>query len=398
MKYVMVVPDGMSDTPVDALGGRTPLMAARTPTMEMLSQSGEVGRVLTVPEGMYPGSDVANMALMGYDPQGNYSGRGPLEAAAMGVPMEPRDVAFRCSLVSTDGERMADYSAGGISTKDAQALIALIEEKLSSASIHFFPGVGYRHVMRWSGGPVETRCMPPHEMMNEPLRAHYPQGEGEERLRRLIEDSYELLDPHPINRQRRDEGKPPANMTWYWGQGRVPPLKPFAMRWGLTGAVVAAVDLIKGLGKIIGLETPDVPGATGYVNTDYRSKGQTTLQLLEKHDFVYTHIEAPDEAGHHGDLEAKIYAIEQIDQHILAPVVEGLRARREPFRLMVVPDHATPLASRTHASGPVPYLCYDSRQSRRNDLPYDESILSEPGCPFVEEGFRLIGRLLEKEQ
>jgi 2,3-bisphosphoglycerate-independent phosphoglycerate mutase len=395
MKYVMIVPDGMADQPLAELNGRTPVMAARTPNMDTLAHEGFVGKVLTVPEGMYPGSDVANMALMGYDPIKHYSGRGPLEAAAIGVPLEPHDVAFRCSLVSTEGERLLDYSAGGIPTEDAHGLIELIEEKLSTSTIHFFPGVGYRHVMRWSQGPLETRCMPPHEIVGEPLQDNYPQGEGEEILRRLIQNSFEILEAHPMNRHRKEDGRPPANMIWFWGQGRKPNLQPFALRWGLTGGVIAAVDLIKGLGVLTGMEVPIVPGATGYVETDYRAKGDYALRLLAKHDFVYVHIEAPDEAGHQGDMEAKIWAIEQIDRHVINTVVEGLRKQNQAFRLMIVPDHATPVQVRTHTPGPVPFLLYDSTTPRRNDVPYDESILEEPSTPSIEEGYRLIETLIK---
>lgn len=395
MKYVMIVPDGMADQPLAELNGRTPVMAARTPSMDALAHEGIVGKVLTVPEGMYPGSDAANMALLGYDPHTHYSGRGPLEAAAIGVPMQLRDVAFRCSLVTTDGKRLLDYSAGGILTEQARTLIEVLEEKLSTPAIHFFPGVGYRHVLRWSGGGLDAVCMPPHEMTGELLDTHYPKGDGEDTLRRLIQDSYEILDPHPINRRRVEEGLAPANMIWLWGQGRSPQLQPFSLRWGLTGGVVAAVDLIKGLGVLAGLEVPYVPGATGYVQTDYQAKGDYALRLLAKHDFVYVHIEAPDEAGHQGDWEAKIWAIEQIDRHIVSTLVNGLREQNTGFRLIIVPDHATPVSVRTHTPGPVPFLLYDSTAPCRNDLPYDESILEEPGLPFIAEGYRLIETLIK---
>ncbi|MEN3000853.1 MAG: cofactor-independent phosphoglycerate mutase [Armatimonadota bacterium] len=394
MKFVLIVPDGMADWGLPELEGRTPLMAANTPYLDALARESLIGAVQTVPPGMYPGSDVANMALLGYDPRLHYTGRGPLEAAAMGVPLDPRDVAFRCSLISTDGEILLDHSGGGIPTDEARQLIMLLEEKLSTPRIHFFAGVGYRHVMRWSDGPTELVCTPPHEIVGQPLRAHLPRGDGEQTLRQLTEDSFELLDSHPINQRRRDEGKLPANMVWFWGQGRAPHLEPFSLKWGITGAVVAAVDLVKGLGVLAGLETPTVPGATGYVDTDYRAKGEYTLRMLQKHDFVYTHIEAPDEAGHHGDIEAKIWAIEQIDRHIIGQVVDGLRAQNQPFRLMVVPDHFTPIAKRTHAEGPVPFLLYDSQNPRTNRLPYDESVLDTPGIPLVEEGHRLIEWLI----
>jgi len=395
MKWVMIVPDGMADWALPELDGQTPLMKARTPAMDRLAREAILGKVLTVPEGMYPGSDVANMALLGYDPRQHYTGRGPIEAAAMGVELEPTDVAFRCSLISTDGERLLDYSGGNISTEEAHTLIQLLQEKLGTSKITFFPGVGYRHVMRWRGGPVEAVCVPPHEIVGSYLRDYYPQGDGEQTLIQLMEDSYEILSAHPINRRREDEGKLPANMIWLWGHGRVPKLEPFSLKWGKTGAVIAAVDVIRGLGRLAGLETPTVPGATGYIDTNYAGKGEYALRMLEKHDFVYVHIEAPDEAGHHGDVEAKIWAIEQIDKHIVAQIAEGLFARKEPFRMLIVPDHFTPVAKRTHAEGFVPFLLYDSRQPHPSRFLYDESILEEPNLPTIEEGYRLIETLLE---
>lgn len=395
MKWVMIVPDGMADWALPELDGQTPLMKARTPAMDRLARESILGKVLTVPEGMYPGSDVANMALLGYDPRQHYTGRGPIEAAAMGVEMEPTDVAFRCSLISTDGERLLDYSGGNISTEEARTLIQLLQEKLGTSKIAFFPGVGYRHVMRWRHGPVEVACVPPHEIVGSYLRDYYPHGDGEQTLIQLMEDSYEILSAHSINRRREDEGKLPANMIWLWGQGRAPKLKPFALKWGKTGAVIAAVDVIRGLGRLAGLETPTVPGATGYIDTNYAGKGEYALRMLEKHDFVYVHIEAPDEAGHHGDVEAKIWAIEQIDQHIVAQIAEGLFAHKEPFRMLILPDHFTPVAKRTHAEGFVPFLLYDSRQPHPSRFLYDETILEEPNLPTIEEGYRLIATLLE---
>lgn len=393
MKWVMIVPDGMADWAMAELDGQTPLMKARTPTMDRLARESVLGKVLTVPEGMYPGSDVANMALLGYDPRQHYTGRGPIEAIAMGVDLEPQDVAFRCSLISTDGERLIDYSGGNISNEEAHALIHLLQEKLGTSKVAFFAGVGYRHVMRWRSGPVEVLCTPPHEMVGERLQDRYPQGDGANTLIRLMEDSYEILSEHPINRRRQDEGKLPANMIWLWGQGRAPKMEPFALKFGKTGAVIAGVDVIRGLGRLAGLEVPTVPGATGYINTNYAGKGAYALRMLEKHDFVYVHIEAPDEAGHHGDIEAKIWSIEQIDKHIVAPIVEGLTATQERFRLLIVPDHFTPIAKRTHAEGAVPFMLYDSHKTHPSKLLYDESILEEPGLPSIEEGYRLIEML-----
>lgn len=393
MKWVMIVPDGMADWAIPEIDGHTPLMQARTPTMDQLARESVLGKVLTVPQGMYPGSDVANMALLGYAPCQHYTGRGPIEAIAMGVDLDPQDVAFRCSLISTDVERLVDYSGGNISNEEAHELIHLLQAKLGTSKISFFAGVGYRHVMRWRRGPVEVLCTPPHEMVGERLQDRYPQGDGANTLIRLMEDSYEILSEHPINRRRQDEGKLPANMIWLWGHGRAPKMEPFALKFGKTGAVIAGVDVIRGLGRLVGLEVPTVPGATGYIDTNYAGKGEYALRMLEKHDFVYVHIEAPDEAGHHGDIEAKIWSIEQIDRHIVALIVEGLTAMQERFRLLIVPDHFTPVAKRTHAEGAVPFMQYDSHKTHSSKFLYDESILEEPGLPTVEEGYRLIEML-----
>jgi len=343
---------------------------------------------------MYPGSDVANMAILGYDPRRYYTGRGPLEALAMGISLEEDDVAFRCSLISTDGERILDHSAGNISNEEAHPLIRLVDEKLGTRYWRFFPGVGYRHVMVWHEGPTEIRCTPPHDIVGELWQKHLPQGEGEQKLRRLIEDSLNLLDDHPINRRRRDEGKMPANMIWTWGQGLAPKLPAFWLQRGVTGAVVAEVDLVKGIGRAAGLEVPNVPGATGYLHTDYRAIGAAALRMLEKHAFVFIHVEAPDEAGHQGDPEAKAWALEQIDEHIVAQLVDGLK--EYDYRMMVLPDHATPVTIRTHRAGAVPFMLFDSREdlSRGSLLTFDESAVEETKLR-IDEGWRLIDLLFK---
>jgi len=392
MKYLLLVPDGFADDPLPEWNGKTPKMRAHTPHLDTLAKRALIGTVWTVPPDMYPGSDVANMSILGYDPRRYYTGRGPLEALAMGIPLEKGDVAFRCSLVSTDGERILDHSAGNISNEEAHPLIRLVDEKLGTRYWRFFPGVGYRHVMVWHEGPMEIRCTPPHDIVGEPWQKHLPQGEGEQKLHRLIEDSLNLLDDHPINRRRRDEGKMPANMIWLWGQGVVPELPSFALQRGVTGAVVAEVDLVKGIGRAAGLEVPSVPGATGYLHTDYRAIGATALRMLEKHDFVFIHVEAPDEAGHQGDPEAKVWALEQIDEHIVAQLVDGLR--EYDYRMLVLPDHATPVNTRTHRAGAVPFMLHDSREdlSRGSLLTFDESAVEEAKVR-IDEGWRLIDLL-----
>lgn len=393
MKYLLLVPDGAADEPLAELDGKTPLEVARTPHLDRLAESGLVGAVQVTPTSMYPGSDAANMALLGYDPTRYYTGRGPVEAAAMHIPMETRDVAFRCSLISTDGTNLLDHSAGHISTEEARPLIELANAKLGTPSLRLFPGVSYRHILRWTGGPTEVLTHPPHENLHKPLASLYPQGDGEDKLRHFIEDSLNLLDNLPFNRQRREEGKNPANVLWPWSPGRAPLLPAFAQQRGMTGAVISAVDVVRGLGVLAGLEIVHVPGATGYFDTDYKAKAAYALAALQRHDFVWVHVEAPDEAGHAGSIDEKIRAIENFDRLTVGTLLDGM-AKGDDFRLLCAPDHMTPIARRGHAIGPVPYLLYDSRKSLRGAqrLPYDERAVSEARS-LVEEGYRLIDDL-----
>jgi len=393
MKYILIVPDGAADLPMDDLGGKTPLEVARTPVIDDLAARGVVGLVDVTPPGMYPGSDAANMALLGYDPLEYYTGRGPVEAAAMQIPMGEKDVAFRCSLISTDGETLLDYSAGHISTEEARPLIDAAQ-KLCSRQQKLFPGISYRHILLWGDGPTEVQTYAPHENMNRRLAEILPQGDGESRLRQFIWDSIDLLDDMSFNRRRREEGKPPANTLWPWGQGRAPRLPSFSRKRNLSGAVVAAVDVIRGLGRLTGLDVVDVPGATGYFDTDYYAKGRYAVDALNRHDFVWVHVEAPDEAGHAGSIDEKIKAIEQIDKLVVGTLLDGLK-KLDDFRMLIVPDHATPVSTRGHKAMPVPYLLFDSRGlAARNRVPYDERALHE-SVPRVDEGYRLIDELLK---
>ena len=395
MKYILLVPDGAADDPLPELDNRTPLEAARTPHLDRLAQRGRVGSVLTVPDGMYPGSDVANMALLGYDPRRYYTGRGPIEAAALDVPLDPRDVAYRCSLVTTDGETLLDYSAGHVSTDEALPLIALAQSKFGGRRFSFFPGVQYRHILRWTDGSLDVQTTPPHDIGGKALAPYLPVGDGEDALRSLIFDSIDLLNDHPVNRRRRDEGKPPANTLWPWGQGRATVLPSFLRERGVSGAMITAVDLLRGLARCAGMRNIAVPGATGYIDTNYRGKADYTLNALDNGaDFVYLHIESPDESGHEGNLDHKMQSIEDIDRKVVGPLVAGLTERGEPYRLLIVPDHATPLALRTHRSGPVPFLLYDSaNENTGRHFPYDERALQETRF-IVDEGYRLIDLLL----
>lgn len=395
MKYVFLVPDGAADDPLTELDGQTPLQAARTPNFDWLANRGRVGSVLTVPEGMYPGSDVANMALLGYPPARHYTGRGPIEAAALDVPLETRDVAYRCSLVATDGDTMLDYSAGHVTTEEARVLMELVQQKFGSRRFTFFPGVQYRHILRWTDGELHLRTTPPHDIQGKPLAPYLPEGDGAEALRRLIFDSLDLLDDHPINKQRRGEGKPAANTLWPWGQGLPLTLPSFFSQKGIKGAVITAVDLLRGLGKCAGLQVVNVPGATGYIDTNYRGKAEYGLAALDSGlDFLFLHVESPDESGHEGNIEHKIRSIEDIDRDVVGTLLAGFAKRKQPFRLLVAPDHATPIALRTHRPGPVPFLLYDSTNEQNSSLPFDERALEDTRL-IVEEGHRLIDLLLK---
>jgi len=390
MKYVLIVGDGMADLPIEDLDGQTPLEYAYKPNMNRLAGSALLGGLVrTVPEGMEPGSDVANMNILGYDPRKYYTGRGPLEAIAMGVPMNKEDVAFRCNLVSTDGERIIDYSAGHISSEEAREIIEILNKKLGSSKVQFYPGVSYRHLMVWRNGKDEQLLTPPYNIVGKPFKPYLPQGEGEEFLRSLIYNSYEILDNLEINKRRRDEGKPPANLIWLWGQGRLPQLPLFFLKWGLVGGVISAVDLIKGLGKAAGLQVINVPGATGYIDTNYEGKAEYALEALEKIDFVFIHIEAPDECGHTADLENKIASIEAIDEKIVGKIIRELPRIDEDYKILILPDHPTPISVRTHTADPVPFLIYSSEKPLRGEENFSERWGKEREY-FLEEGNKLI--------
>ena len=392
MKYIMLIPDGMADLPMAELDGQTPMMAARTPNFDALAKVSLVGSVLTVPPGMYPGSDVANMDLLGYDPRRYYTGRGPIEALAMGVPMDAGDVAYRCSLVSSDGTVMLDNSAGHITTDEARPLIELVDLKLGTDKRKFYPGVQYRHIMAEKGGSIDLQTIPPHDFVGQPLAGHWPEGAGAERLKQLMYDSLELLDDHPVNKKRREEGKEPGNMIWLWGQGYAPSLPNFLATYGRTGGVITAVDVVRGLGRATGLKVIDVPGATGYIDTDYTAKARYALTALDTLDFIYIHVESPDESGHEGNLDHKLQSIEDIDKKLLGPLRDGM-TKRDNYRLLIVPDHKTPLSLRTHEEGPVPFLLYDSQKPHTaSHYPFDERAVDEAKTQ-IDDGTRLI-RLL----
>lgn len=356
MKYIILVGDGMADYPLKELDNRTPLEVARTPNMDFIARFGKLGRVKTIPDKMSAGSDVANFSIMGYNPQEFYTGRGPLEAANLGIDLGADDVAFRCNLVTVLGNTLVDYSAGHISSKEAAILIKSIDQNLGDEQIRFYPGISYRHLMivkkDAQGRLNDVKCKPPHDIMGQSILNNLPQGEGADILIKLMEDSHKILENHEINMVRIDLKENPANMIWLWGQGKKPTMPNFLERYGLSGSVISAVDLIKGLGELLGFQVINVPGATGYYDTDYKGKARAALKSLEEKDFVFVHVEAPDEASHNGDLREKIVAIERFDQLVVGTILKAFK-RKKNFRILVLPDHATPLSLRTHSADPV---------------------------------------------
>ncbi|MCE5335546.1 MAG: cofactor-independent phosphoglycerate mutase [Desulfobacteraceae bacterium] len=358
-KFVILVGDGMGDYPLDELGGRTPLEAAETPNLDQLVRTGRMGTVQTIPAGMPPGSDVANMSLLGYDPAVYHTGRGPLEAASMNVRLAPDEIAFRCNLVNlgraADGSVvMGDYSAGHITTEEAHGLIAALQETVSGTSLMLYPGVSYRHLLVWKGGKDGLRTTPPHDIIGQATEPYYFLSEVPE-LQSFVDAAAEVLRDHPINRSRTAAGKLPANAVWPWGQGRAPSMPRLQETYGISGVMISAVDLLKGIGVYAGLVAVDVPGATGYLDTNYEGKVAAAIAALASGDFVFLHLEAPDEASHEGSLEKKLKAIANFDARIIGPVLRGLD-KYPDWRVLVVTDHYTPIAKRTHSSNPVPFL------------------------------------------
>lgn len=408
MKYIILLGDGMADRPRADLGGRTCLQAAKTPYLDQLASAGQVGMVSTVPEGYAPGSDVANLSVLGYDPRKYYTGRSPLEAASIGVSLGPADVAFRCNLVTLKAARggpaserrrtllMEDFSAGHISTSEARTLIEEIGAKLGTEHIRFYPGVSYRHLMVWKGGKDRIDCTPPHDIQDKDIQDYLPRGEGDDIINELMEASFEILTNHPVNKGRLEAGKRAANSIWLWGQGKRPSMPTFREKYGLEGAVISAVDLTKGLGVYAGFEVINVPGATGWIDTNYVGKAEHALFALKSKDIVYLHVEAPDEAGHTGDLKNKIKAIEDFDEFIVGNVVHGMKQFDE-YRILALPDHPTPLELRTHTAEPVPFVLYDSRSERKGGpVTYDERIADRKDALVFKEGYKLMDHFLKK--
>lgn len=393
MKYCIVVPDGMADYPIDKLGGRTPVEAARTPSLDFLAQNGQLGLVRTIPGGFPAGSDVANLTLLGYSPRDYYSGRAPLEAASIGIHLNETDWAFRCNFITATGDTLEDFCAGHIKTDEATVLIKLLNEKLGNDMIRFYTGKSYRHVMVYKGTQkMDARCFPPHDIMGQSIQKHLPKGNGSEILIDLMEHSRKYLSNHDVNRVRIDLEENPANMIWLWGQGHRPKMPTFKERFNLTGAVITAVDLIKGIACYLGWDIIQVPGATGYLDTNYANKGEYAIKALETHDMVLVHIEAPDEAGHEGNVHEKVLAIEQVDSKIIGPLLEA-KNRFHDLRILVLPDHYTPVVKKTHTPESVPFVAYGTGIEKGIGLPYSETHAQSSGL-HIKEGHRLIEHLI----
>ncbi len=392
MKYVVVVGDGMADYPLEPLGGKTPLQAAEKPHMDEMARRGRCGLLRTVPEGMEPGSDVANLAILGYDPRKYYTGRGPLEAASIGVVLSPGDLAFRCNLITEEDGILASSNAGHITTEEAKLLIEILAKTFGSYG-EFYPGVSYRHLFVLRGCKEDKIVTtPPHDIVGGEMARHMvrPDGPLTRRLNELILASRNALEGHAVNLARTKAGKRPGNMIWLWGQGRRPRMESFQKRFGIDGSVISAVDLVKGIGILLGMEVPKVPGATGYYDTNYEGKADYALRALEERDFVYIHVEAPDEAGHAGDLERKIEAIEALDRRLLGRLLDGLG---EEAAIALLPDHPTPISLRTHVTDPVPFALY-APGKRGDGMAFDESS-ARSGSLGLLEGGDLMHLLLE---
>ena len=401
MKYIVMLGDGMADYPVEALGGKTPLEVAKKPNIDRLARGGCLGMVKTVPDGLKPGSDVANLSAMGYDPLKCYTGRSPLEAVSIGIQMDDTDVAFRCNLVtlSDDAEyaekTMVDYSSGEITTAEAAELIRAVDEAFRTDEILFYPGISYRHCMIWHQGPVGLNLTPPHDISDRKITEYLPQNPV---ILELMKRSYEILKDHPINQDRIARGLNPANSIWLWGEGTRPGVTGFEAAYGVKASVISAVDLIKGIGLCAGMKVIEVEGATGNIDTNFKGKGEAALKtLLEGQDLVYIHVEAPDECGHHGDLEGKIQAIERIDQDIVGPLLKGLEEAGEDYSILVMPDHPTPISIKTHISDPIPYLLYCSTDVTDSGIDtYTEKTGKSTGV-YVEPGYLLMQQLLKNK-
>ena len=402
MKYIVLLGDGMSDYPVPALGGKTPLEAAHKPKMDFLSKNGKMGIVKTVPDDFPPGSDVANLSVFGYDPKEYYTGRSPLEAVSMGVQMKDTDIAIRCNLVTLSGEEnyedktMLDYSSGEITTKESHELIQAISENLNSEAFTFYPGISYRHCLIWDNGKFGVNFTPPHDISGRKITSFLPAGGHSDDFLSLMKKSERILKNHPVNLKRIKNGQNPATSIWLWGEGSKPKLMSFNKKYGLSGSVISAVDLVHGIGILAGLKTVHVPGATGNFHTNFRGKAHAALDMLENgSDFVYIHIEAPDECGHQGLMDEKIKSIEKIDSEVLSPLLQGLE--KWDYSLLLLPDHPTPLSIKTHSRDPVPFVIYRKSEHCSNPgLSYSEKDAASTEL-YIDKGHTLMDIFLGKQ-
>ena len=399
MKYIVVLGDGMADEPLEALGGKTPLEYAQTPCMDSLASMGHMGLVQNVPSGMAPGSDVANLSVLGYDPKRSYSGRSPLEALSVGVKMEPDDVIFRTNIVTLTEEEpyaektILDHSSGEIATKDADVLMDAIRAAFNSETVQFYTGTSYRHIMVWKKGKLVS-LEPPHDHLGTQIGPWLPK---EPMLREMMEESFPILNAHPMNLARAEAGKHKANSLWFWGAGTKPSLQNFEEKTGLKGAMISAVDLLKGIAVGAGMKVYQVPGATGSLDTNYEGKAQAAVKALLEDgcDFVYIHVEAPDEMGHQGLIHEKVQSIEYLDQRLIALVKKAMDDSGEDYRMLILPDHPTPIRVRTHTGSPVPFLLYDSTHPEKKKAKYSEAEAAATE-DFEPDGYKLIDRLIQK--
>jgi len=400
MKYIVVLGDGMADEPIAEIGGKTPLAHANTPMMDELAGKSVVGLSATIPEGMSPGSDTANLAVLGYNPKKYYTGRSPLEALSIGVPMKDTDIALRCNIVTVSEEdvpyaerTIIDHSSSEISTEDAAVLLEAVKKELQDDIYSYYVGTSYRHLLIWDKGQV-VPLTPPHDILGKVIGDYLPK---EDKLREMMEKSYDILNNHPLNVERAKKGLHKANSIWFWGAGTRPALDSFEEKTGKRGVMISAVDLLKGIAIGAGMKVIEVPGADGTLHTNYVGKAQAAVDALTKdgYDFAYVHVEAPDEMGHQGSLPNKLEAIESLDSKVIRTVVEGMKAAGEEFRLLIMPDHPTPIRCRTHTSDPVPFLLYDSTMERRRIGFYNEEEAKASGILYPE-GYKLIDTLFEK--
>ncbi|MBF0275601.1 MAG: cofactor-independent phosphoglycerate mutase [Nitrospinae bacterium] len=399
MKYFILLADGMIDHPLPGLDGKTPMMVGKTPAMDKLVKESELGIIHTTPKGYGPGSDVCNLSILGYNPNECYSGRSPLEAASMKVDLKPDETAFRCNLVTlSPGEDdifMQDYSAGHISTEEATELINSLQEQLGDEKVHFYPGISYRHLLVIKDADEGLSLVPPHDISGQGIRKYVKTDKNHEFLNALMNSCQMILSNHPVNAKRLSEGKHPANSPWFWGQGKAPSMQTLEEKYGISGAMISAVDLLKGIGVYAGMDVVEVEGATGYIDTNYAGKVEASLNSIKEKDLVFVHLEGADETGHEGNVEGKIKSVENFDQLIVAPIVEEMNKRGDDYKIMIVSDHATPLELKTHTDEPLPFMIWSSNNKKAAPVErFNEDVRTIKGIPVYEEGYKLMNHFL----